>query len=430
MHPGTFTYVDIDIDVASASVRCRYDLDGEAFEELAHLPGADLSVPGAEQAAQLYCLLAGTSYYKVRAPEHVDLGPLRTTAAERAWLHEVFVEGLGEFAWTNGLDLAGLELHGPEASPAPLGDFDPGAVLIPFGGGIDSIVTVAELAPLAERAALFVAERPGDRFAAIECTAELTGLAVLRAERRLDPKVLDSGAHGYLNGHVPVTGILSGLGVLCAVAHGFGALAMSNERSASAATLEGPRGPVNHQWSKGRSFEAGFRAVLAGRLRGFEYFSWLRGRSELSVAEAFARLEAFHPAFRSCNANFRQDPAARIDGWCARCDKCLFIDLVLAPFLGTEQLRGIFGGTEPLEDPALVAQLEVLVGLGLEPRPFECVGDEAECAAALVAAAARPDRAGSATLQRLAGRLRTAPPDPTTADHFIPERYASRAGLG
>ncbi len=331
----------------------------------------------------------------------------------------------------NGLDLSGLTIEGPEASDRSTAEgFDPDSVLIPFGGGLDSIVTVAELAPQTKRAALFVAERPGARFEALEAAAAVTGLPVLRAERSLDEKVLTSSAHGYLNGHVPVTGILSALGVLTAVAHGFGALAMSNERSASSATTGGPFGDVNHQWSKGAAFEEGFRALVGARLQGFEYFSWLRDRSEGSIAAVFATLRDYHPVFRSCNRSFHQDPAARLDHWCGVCDKCLFIDLVLAPFLSAHELEAIFGQPEPLENEDLREQLAILVGAHEGTRPFECVGDEAECAEALLATAQRPDRADSPLIQGLADQLSPPPHDDHDSPTWIPERYAPRHRLG
>ena len=427
---GTFRYTDLDLDSATARVRCRYDLDGESFEEIAVLPGANFDLAGVVEAAELYFLLAGVSYYKTRAPSTVDLGSLRTTSAERQFLRQFYLEGLGEFAWKNHLDLSGLEICGSEGAPSTVGNFDSGRILIPFGGGLDSIVTVAELAPLADHAALFVAERPGARFAAIENAALVSGLDVLRAERSLDPKVFESDTRGYLNGHVPVTGVLSALGVLCAVTHGYGALVMSNERSASSSTLEGPRGPINHQWSKGRDFESGFRSLVAARLTGFEYFSWLRDRSEVSIAAAFAQLTPFHQVFRSCNRNFHQDPGQRFDGWCGICDKCLFINLALAPYLSPERLAAIFGGSEPIENTALTAQLEVLCGLSADPRPFECVGDEAECRIALRSTAERGDRTASPIVQSLARRLGTVNHTDLSEATFIPERYANRTRLG
>ncbi len=137
--------------------------------------------------------------------------------------------------------------------------------------------------------------------------------------------------------------------------------------------------------------------------------------------------------FRSCNRAFHQDPARRLDHWCGTCDKCCFIDLVLAPSVARTDLEAIFGGTEPLENPANEARFAALLGLGDDARPFECVGDVDECRAAVLLAADRVDREGSRQLQRLREevvRMSAAGlPDPTTllaprGPHHIPERYA------
>ena len=111
--------------------------------------------------------------------------------------------------------------------------------------------------------ALFVVSRPADRFDAIEQPAAVTGLPVVRAEREIDPQLLRSAELGFLNGHVPVTGILSAIAVLAAVLEDRDAVVMSNEWSASIPTLEFDGRPVNHQFSKSEEFEAAFRGVLA-----------------------------------------------------------------------------------------------------------------------------------------------------------------------
>ena len=101
-------------------------------------------------AVRILYLLAGVSYYKTSAAAVIDLGDLPTTAAERDFLRTFYVNGLGEFAYRNGLDLRGLRVEGPDAGREPRRSHSnpaPGRPLIPFGGGIDSIVTVAALAP-------------------------------------------------------------------------------------------------------------------------------------------------------------------------------------------------------------------------------------------------------------------------------------------
>jgi hypothetical protein len=159
-------------------------------------------------------------------------------------------------------------------------------------------------------------------------------------------------------------------------------------------------------------------------------FSYLRPRSELWVAQQFAGLPEYHAAFRSCNRAFHQDPTERLDHWCGRCDKCCFVDLVLAPFMDRTKLEAVFAGDEPLQKPANEERFRALLGLGAGDKPFECVGDTDECRSALLLAAARPDRSGSELLARLRADLGdAAPPDPGAllqphSSHRIPERYA------
>ena len=380
----------------------------------------------ARAAARLVFLLSGVSYYKTAAPPVIDFGTTALTQAEESFLREFYLQGLAEFAYRNNLELAPLRLvshggddppqtpafspggttppdppaHGglpPPRTPRPLGPPSGGLrALVPFGGGIDSIVTVEQVRRQAD-VALFVVSRPADRFDAIEQPAAVTGLPVVRAEREIDPQLLRSAELGFLNGHVPVTGILSAIAVLAAVLTGRDAVVMSNEWSASIPTLELGGHPVNHQYSKSEEFEAAFRGVLADQGSGVarlpEYFSWLRDRTELWVGREFAGLTRYHDSFRSCNKAFYTERARRFAYWCGQCDKCCFIDLILAPFLPAGTLRRIFAvAGEPLDDPGLAAKFRSLLGAGA--KPFECVGEVTECRAAVAAgrAARRPRR--------------------------------------
>ncbi len=283
--------------------------------------------------------------------------------------------------------------------------------------------------------------RPGDRFEAIERPAAVTGLPVIRAEREIDPQLLRSRDLGFRNGHVPVTGIISAIAVLAAVLDDRDAVVMSNEWSASIPTLEVDGSPVNHQYSKSEAFEEAFREVLAGALGpDFAYFSALRPFSELWVARRFAALTQYHDTFRSCNRAFHIDKSLRLDHWCGRCDKCCFIDLILAPFMPAAELEAIFGGHEPLDGDdstgpdagaGLADKFRSLLGTSPTSKPFECVGEVGECRAAALLAAQRPDRAGTKLLQVLAAELDGLPQLSTPAEllrplgrHFVPDAYA------
>jgi hypothetical protein len=164
----------------------------------------------------------------------------------------------------------------------------------------------------------------------------------------------------------------------------------------------------------------------------------LRPYTELWIAQRFATLTQYFDTFRSCNKAFHINRAQRLDHWCAHCDKCCFIDLILAPFVDASVLRGVFaaGGPEPVENPELVGNFETLLGLIPDAKPWECVGDVGECRMAAQLALARPDRAGSGVLPDLVARLGTpaGPADDTAqaaaesllrpvGGHFVPDAY-------
>ncbi len=432
--PDRFRYDGFAIDRADSVVVCRYTTRDHAFtERFAFGSGGEWDDPATLAAVRILYLLAGVSYYKTSAAPLIDLGELLTTATERDFLHSFYRNGLGEFAYRNDIDLRELRVEGPDARGVQPVAFapEPGRPLIPFGGGIDSIVTVAALAADHPDAALCVVEPPGSRFAAIEDAAAVTGLPVTRIERTIDPLVRRSAELGFLNGHVPVTAVIGAAALVAAVLERRDAVVLSNEWSASVPTLVTDGVAVNHQWSKSETFERAFGdLVLSTFGPRLSVFSYLRPRTELWVAEQFAGLTHYHRTFRSCNRAFHQDPAQRLDHWCGRCDKCCFVDLVLAPFMARRDLEAVFAGDEPLQNPANEEPLRTLLGLGHGVKPFECVGDMDECRAALVLTAQREDRAGSTPLARLRAELGdAAPTDPSAllrprGTHRIPDRYA------
>jgi len=406
-----FSYEGFDL-TADGRLTCDYRLDDTLFSESFSFDadGADFSAAAARGAARLLFLLAGVSYYKTGAPPRI-LGPRDgLTPREKDFLLAFYRSGLAEFSYgENGTDIGDLAIEADRREPeAHEASPRTGAPLVPFGGGIDSVVVAEKARGAFRETALFVASTSALPFAPIEETAAITQLPVRRVRRQLDPKVLRSAELGYLNGHVPVTGVLSAAAVLAAAAHGHDRVVMSNERSASEPTGLRANGVlVNHQWSKSIEFEQAFRAVLGETVADIEYFSALRGYSELWVSKQFAAMPEFHPAFRSCNRSFPVDEGDRLSTWCGRCDKCCFIDLILAPYLSPTQLKDVFRGNEPLENPDLESLFVSLLGQPGVDKPLECVGDEGECRTAVMLSSSRPDRAGNDLLRRLRQRVET-----------------------
>jgi hypothetical protein len=435
-----FTYEGYDLEGREGKIRltCRYSIGELEFNEIVTFDSPESRMSeGLDEAARLVFLLAGVSYYKTKAPSTIDLGNVRTTGSEREFLLNYYRSGLAEFAYRNRLDLSDIVVVGPERDDHEPVQYksDPGRPLVPFGGGIDSIVAVESVKASFPEAALFVVSPPGERFDAIENAIGVTGLEAIRCEREIDRGLLNSKEVGFLNGHVPITGIISAVAVMAAVLHGRDCVVMSNEWSASLGNLLFDGREVNHQWSKGVEFEREFRDLLTDTFEdGPEYFSILRPRSELWVSKRFSELCSYHRVFRSCNRAFHQDRELRLESWCGECDKCCFIDLILSAFMDARELKEIFAPYEPLENPDLVEKFRTLLGIDERSKPFECVGGVDECRAAIVLSSRREDRSNSALLQRLANELRDASAggpaevDCTTllaplGDHYIPDDY-------
>jgi len=96
------------------------------------------------------------------------------------------------------------------------------------------------------------------------------------------------------------------------------------------------------------------------------YFSLLRPLYEVEIAERFSTHTKYHKVFRSCNRG-KKDNA-----WCGQCSKCLFVNIILGPFMTRQALFDIFG-SHLLENKSLEPVLLELMGL-TDAKPFECVG--------------------------------------------------------
>lgn len=404
-------------------------------EELLFTEELRLPVPGPlgeqerERVQGLLSLLhwtAGISYFKAAAPPQVLCESGLPGPAAAALLGALYSEGLGEFAFVNGLSALPRPRFpsDPAVSGAPAPAGTPARVLVPVGGGKDSAVALEIVRRSGLPLALFsVGDAPP-----IERTVKAAGLPWLLARRRIDPMLLDLNARGALNGHVPVTAIVACVALLTAALNGFDAVALANERSASAGNVRWDGVEVNHQFSKGLPAERLLAAAAAEALPGMGIFSVLRPASELAIARAFAGMEGYQGAFTSCNAIFRLDPGLRASSWCCDCPKCRFVFLALAPFMEPARLREIFG-RDLLEDERQFEGFALLTATGGH-KPFECVGEEQESLAAIRMLAGDPRWREQPVVARLAAEVLPLHPPPEgdparvlalSEEHLVPE---------
>lgn len=400
-----FRFVRRDYAEGVASLVYAFD-DGPELVERITFPDAPALAPerrpAFDAALDLLHFVAGISYYKAGVPQTIKVESTTLDAATATFLDTLYLHGLGEFAYHNKLDLRG-RIHFPAGAPAPSPQPSallPSRTLVPIGGGKDSLISVEILKAAGEDAtAAWVGNSP-----LIAACAERTGLALLNIRRELSPLLFEYNKQGAYNGHIPVTAINSAILAVAALLYGFDAIAFSNERSASSATLEYDGQPVNHQWSKSWAFERAFGELLQSHVApDLRYYSLLRPLSELAVAERFARTTRYDDAFSSCNRNFRILGPKPADRWCGQCPKCHFVFLALAPFMPKPRLLAIFG-RNLLDDAALAPAFDALMEYR-DHKPFECVGEGIESRTAMAALVGRAEWREDSLVARFAEEI-------------------------
>ena len=402
-----FRFVRCALDPASGIAQLVYAFDdGPEMTETVTIPGAPFTLDparadAAERALRLLHLIAGVSYYKAGVPAEVVVEGYPVDAETAALVEDIYLNGLGEFAYRNGLDLRGrfkLAVAGT-ASAAPaigLGD----DALVAIGGGKDSLVSIEALRRAGvEQTITWIG---GSQL--IRACAERTGLATLNIGRSLAPQLFELNQQGAWNGHIPVTAVNSAIFVLAAVLRGAGQVVFSNERSASYGSQIPGTGEVNHQWSKGWAFEQAFGEHVSQHVAAdLQYYSLLRPLSELAVARQFARSDHYDAHFSSCNRNFHILGERPVNRWCGVCPKCHFVFLALAPFMPKTRLVSIFG-RNLLDDSSQIPGFDALLEYG-DHKPFECVGEGRESRAAMAVLAARADWNQDAIVARFAQQI-------------------------
>lgn len=312
------------------------------------------------------------SYWKSACPKKVIIECGSLNEEQINWFKKLYYYGLGEYRYINNIDVSAddmldIEVKTKEEYKLDYDGFDSSCLngtLIPIGGGKDSCVT-AEL--LKEEKDDNLCLIIGGKEPSVK-SAEIAGYKdkIVYVKRTIDKNLLSLNKQGFLNGHTPFSSLLAFLSYLIAYLTGKKYIALSNESSANESNVEGEK--INHQYSKSFEFEQDFREYADKYLKaGVKYFSMLRPLNELQIAMLFARNEKYHKIFRSCNVGSKSIPWE----WCGNCPKCLFVYIILSPFLYKEKLLEIFS-EDLYEKKGLLKTFIELCGYG-ETKPFECV---------------------------------------------------------
>lgn len=344
------------------------------------------------------------SYWKIACPREVIVEPWGLTEKQIKWWKRLYFNGLGEFYYTNGIEEneedfmeikalgevwlpetaeqqkldSGMTEGGEKYSRDAKGNESgkkAGVCLVPVGGGKDSSVSLEILKEWKDSNCCYIINPRG----ATLDSAKAAGYEddqVIAVQRTLDANMLRLNKEGYLNGHTPFSAIVAFSATITAYLNGLTYIVLSNESSANESTVKDSY--VNHQYSKSFQFEKDFYEYEKEYLgSGTYYFSLLRPLSEFQIAAFFAGIPVYHDVFKSCNAGSKENI------WCGKCSKCLFVWLILSPFLTQERLTEIFG-VNMAENPEMEEYFKQLIGLSKE-KPFECVGscDEINAAIAL-----------------------------------------------
>jgi hypothetical protein len=390
--PRTFVFsrytLDYKTGVALFEYKIRFaERAEEVYQEQLVLPEemrrALDKVPSTliERFLQSLHLVFGLSYWKLYCPGKMEIeAGYALDGNQTDFWTTIYTKGLGEFYYRNQIDFHGLVNFAKqkETAEAPVSFPRTNRVLLPIGGGKDSMVSTDLLT------AAGIGFRPFFKGTSKvqEDVLRFFKEPKLSLEGKLDPRMIERAKSGEAyNGHVPVSIIWSFVAAFAATVSNYSWVAFSNESSASEGNVEYLGIEINHQWSKSNEAEKLVRDYIHQYLTpDVTTFSLLRPLHELAIAKLFARSPQYLGHASSCNRNFvvskAQPERAGRAYWCGSCPKCAFVFALLAPYIPKEQLVDAIG-KDLFADESLIDLYRELLGVkGF--KPFECVGTSDE----------------------------------------------------
>ena len=382
-------------------------------------------------------LIEMLSYWKATSAPEIIVNAGYLNLEQIKWWKDLIMKGMSQFFYENKIDFLKPNFL-KIISNVTRKDFVTNVtrkdfvtlkegVLVPVGGGKDSVVTLELLKKTKKNIKCF-SLNPTEAADEIMKMSDCKKPIIVR--RRIDEKLLELNRQGFLNGHTPFSAYLAFLSILLAVIFDQKYIAFSNERSSNEGNLKYLGRTINHQWSKSFEFEQKFRKYcrkyltpgvkedkssfppslpLRGSSVGdenkvfiftsassgssvVEYFSFLRPLYEIQIAKLFSKYPKYFNAFLSCNEAFKTASGTKLPTkkWCGKCPKCLFVFASLYLFVETKKLIKIFR-KNLFEDPEgiplsagsygaskkLLPIMRQLIGEE-KFKPFECVGTKKE----------------------------------------------------
>ena len=387
----TFVFENYKIDTQVKKIYLSYSFDSKIhFTEELELEFdfvKDYSRQALDNAIIGLWIMAGISYFKAVLPTNIQFKKGGISERQKYFFEKTYRLGLGVFFYENNI-CPREKMNFPILSKGNsekcfTSEKIPGLFgsIVPIGGGKDSLVTAEILKKSGEDIEAWTV---GDRILLNNC-CEKIGVSQLKIIRKIDPQIFNLNEKGALNGHIPISAILSFLSVITAILRGKKNVVFSNESSANEANLEFHGMQINHQYSKTLEFEKDFQSYVRDFISpDINYFSFLRPLSELKIAEIFCVnfFEKYRSIFSSCNRNFyitkTESRTTNFEPrtWCGICPKCVFVFAIFSPFLDREKLICLFG-KNLFEDVHLEVSFNALLGV-FGNKPFECVGEIAE----------------------------------------------------
>lgn len=309
------------------------------------------------------------SYWKATCSPNVYIEAGFIDEEQIDWFKKLYFYGLGEFFFVNKIDtnindFMNIKVNSKRQEYNV--KYEGIGNLIPIGGGKDSVVTLELLKDYKDINNPFIIN-PKD--VTIKC-AEIGGYSndkIISIKRTICKNLLELNKQGFLNGHTPFSAAVAFISYLTAYITGKKYIVLSNEASANESTVVGTK--INHQYSKTYEFENDFNNYTKKYFHiDIKYFSMLRPISEFQIGMLFSNYTKYHKIFRSCNVGSKQNPWI----WCNSCAKCLFVYIILSPYLYKDGLINIFG-EDLFEKKELLPIFKELTG-NAETKPFECVG--------------------------------------------------------